>query len=219
MDAKPFPSNKMAAARTSTEPIYCDGCSREATAEHLRCRIARLESASRFRPIRIGTLFLMPEPPEAMEDFFYFPDGPAKDPEVRAFYGDLLESSGIAQNGTETRQDTLRGFQERGCFLTGCVECPTGFLGGENFDALLGRLLTTLVRRIRFSYRPKAIILISDRLKSVAQPLREAGFQALLPERIHGPIPLPKSADNARRAEFRAKIASLLARSDAEAHS
>lgn len=203
----------MSAAQVEAKAIYCDGCSLEASPEHLRSRIERLEWASRFRPIRIETLFMMPAPPAAMEDFFYFPNGQPENIEARALQEDILEAAGIAAGQQGGREGQLKEFQQSGYFMTSCVECPIPFLKGEEFDALLQRMMPTLDRRIRLSYRPKAIILISEGLTSVARFLKESRPEPLLLMRGDRPVSLPKAAETASRERFRAEISSLLAES------
>lgn len=203
----------MTAELPAADPIFCDGCAQQATPEHLRRRIARLEWASRFRPVRIGTLFLAPTPAEEMEDYFYFPDGKPRDPAAAALQEDLLASCGIAPSDAANRKASLEGFQQGGFFLADCVECPTGFSGGEEFDALISRLLPTLLRRIRFSYQPKTIVLISEQLNTLMEAIGSPGTdrEPFLPGAQA--ISLPEASDTAGRRRFRAEIAALLGRS------
>lgn len=201
----------MRPAEEAMMPIYCDGCGREASDEHLRRRIARLEWASRFRPIHIDTLILTPEPPEEIEDFFYFPEEWPQDPEARAFQEDLLESSGISQKRANSREGGLLSFQQAGYFLAHWVECPAGLSGFEEFDAMARQLRPAVERRIRFSYRPKAILLVSERLTEAAKALGGEGLEGrLLVMRDGEPVPVPISSDSEGRARFRTKVASLL---------
>lgn len=192
-------------------PIYCDGCGQEASEEHLRRRNARLEWASRFRPVRINTLILTPEPPLELEDFFYFPKSWPQNPSARAFQEVLLECCGITPSGADSRESPLRDFQQKGCFLADCVECPTPLSGGEAFDTLARRMMPTLERRIRYSFRPKAILLISERLDAVASALSKLKLEARLLMRGEKPVPLPKLTESAQRERFQADVRSLLA--------
>ena len=193
-----------------SKAIYCDGCGQEASGEHLRQRNSRLEWASRFRPVRINTLILAPEPPLEIEDFFYFPEGWPKDPQARALQEVLLESCGITLSGASGRESALRDFQQKGFFCADCVECPSGVSGDEEFDPLARRMLPTLERRIRYSYRPKSILLISGRLSGIARALSEAKLEARLLMLSEGPVLLPKLTESAGKAKFRADVGSLL---------
>lgn len=193
------------------KPIYCDGCGQEASPEHLRCRNTRLEWASRFRPVRINTLILTPEPPLEVEDFFYCPERWPKDPQVRALQEVLLESCSVALPGAKDRESALRDFQQKGYFWADCVECPTGLSGHEEFDAFASRMTPTLERRIRYSYHPKSILLISERLSGVATALAEAKLEARLLVRDGRPVSLPNLTETTGKARFQAEVRSLLA--------
>jgi hypothetical protein len=200
----------MTAALADTRPIVCDGCAREATGEHLRHRTARLEWASRYRPIHIGALFLTPAPPEKLEDYFYFPHRQAEHPGARALEDDLLAACGINRKDGANQDAELREFQQAGYFLAECVECPTGNLGDEEFDTLLATLMPALVRRIRFSYRPKAILPISNRLAKAVEALRHTEIEARLLLRGEMPVLWPAAGDEAGRERFRAEVGALL---------
>jgi hypothetical protein len=187
--------------------IHCDGCTVEASPEHLRRRIARLEWASRFRPIHITTLFLAPAPPPALEDFFYAPEGLPREPGALAFYEDLLAACGIAA-AAEGREKVLGLFQHRGFFLAEAVECPVE--DGADFDSLVARLTPTILRRVRFSYRPKSVLVLSERLAGVADALRQAGLAAEVLLREGAPVAMPGVVDATAREDFREQVRQLL---------
>lgn len=191
--------------------IHCDGCTIEASPEHLRRRIARLEWASRFRPIHIQTLILAPAPPAATEDCFYSPEGTPGDGEALAFYEDLLAACRIA-GASEGREKALEMFQHGGFFLAEAVECP--FEGGSDqaFDALVAQLTPTIVRRVRYSYRPKSVLVLSERLAGIAKAIEEAGTGAELLLWEGAPVRLASAADAGERERFRAQVGELLGR-------
>lgn len=193
----------MSATQTGLRTIYCDGCTVEATPEHLRRRIARLEWASRYRPIHITTLILAPAPPAALGDFFYAPVGLPKDPEAAAFHQDLFTACGIA-SASENREKALGLFQHAGFFLAEAVECPVE--EGTDFSALVTRLTPTIVRRVQFSYRPKSVLMLSEDLAAVTNTLREAPTGA----ELLGPVALPGAGDAEGRERFRKRLAQLL---------
>lgn len=201
----------MSPVATETTPIYCDGCGQEASPEHLRLRNVRLELASRFRPVRINTLILTPEPAPKIEDLFYFPQGWPKDPQVRSLQEAVMESCGIALSGASGRESALRDFQQKGNFWAGCVECPTGLSGDGEFDALARRMAPTLELRIRYSYRPQSILLISERLLGIAAALDQAKLEARLLMRDGRPVPLPDLTKSPLKTGFQANVRSLLA--------
>jgi hypothetical protein len=201
----------MAAAQQSPQPIHCDGCLLESSPEHLRHRIARLEWASRFRPIHISTLFLGPAPPTALEDFFYYPTGLPLDPAARALFEDLVAAAGIPPAPeTGSREPALAALQHRGFYFASCVECPLEPAAESDFDSLLARLLPALLLRIRRSYRPQSVLLLSGRLAGVAESLAAAGLGENLLLSAGAPVPLPDPADTAARDLFRSRLASLL---------
>lgn len=191
--------------------IHCDGCTLEASPEHLRRRIARLEWASRFRPIHIATLILAPAPPAALEDYFYWPEGLPGNAESRAFHEDLLAACGIA-GAAEGREKALGMFQHAGFFLAEAVECPVEDVSGIDFDSLVARLTPTVVRRVRHSYRPKSVLVLSERLAGVAKALGEAGTGADLLLWEGAPVAIAGAGDPAGRERFRAQVRELLAR-------
>lgn len=205
----------MSARQAAVGPIHCDGCTLEATAEHLRRRTARLEWASRFRPIHISTLILTPAPPQALEDYFYYPSGLPTDPDARALLEDLSAACGVNAS-VEGREAALRKFQHAGFFVAEAVECPVDQEAGADFDSLLARLMPTLARRVRYSYRPKSVLLISDRLKGVAQALASGGVEAKLLPAEGEPIGLADPSDAGARERFREQVRGLLENPSAE---
>lgn len=202
-------SRLVSAPPSAPEPIRCDGCAREATAAHLRDRIARLECASRFRPIHISLLFLTLAPPARLEDYFYFPQGLPSDPAARALVEDLLLACGIAVGGGD-REPALREFQRRGFHLAEAIECPLAHGAEEDVDALLARLVPTLQLRLRYSYRPKAVLLLSPSLRSVGSALASIG-EPDLPLTQLGPLSLADPGDEAGRELMRNELRKLLA--------
>jgi hypothetical protein len=193
----------MSATQAAVRPIHCDGCTLEATAEHLRRRIARLEWASRFRPIHISTLILSAAPPANLEDHFYYPNALPVAPAERALCEDLLAACGIDPQ-TGNREAALRKFQHEGFFVAQAVECPVGPEAGTDLDSLLSRLMPTLARRVCYSYRPKSVLLLSQRLNGVAQALGN-GIEAKL--LLDGaPVAVADPADAGAREHFREQV-------------
>lgn len=201
----------MSATQAAVEPILCDGCTRQATPEHLRRRIARLEWASRFRPIHVSTLFLMPAPPVTQEDYFYHPSELPKEGTARAMFEDVLAACGV-RSASGDKEAALREFQHKGFFMAEAIECSIEPEEEAGFGDLLSGLMPTLERRIRHSYRPKSVLLVSDRLRGVAKTLPgRVDAEVLLWE--EEPVALANAADNSDRGRFRSQVASLLSRS------
>ncbi len=176
----------------------------------MRRRIARLEWASRFRPIHITTLFLMPAPSAAQEDHFYHPGSMPKDPAACALFEDLLTACGIDPITTD-KEALLRQFQHGGFFVAEAVECPAEPEDQADFGALLSRLMPTLERRIRYSYRPKSVLLLSDQMGGVAQALSTRLDAEVLLWQAE-PVGLAAPTDAAARKRFREQVAALLSR-------
>jgi hypothetical protein len=193
------------------QTIFCDGCGAAATPEHIRERLVRLELATRFRPIHIGVLFLIPSP-DAGSDFY---DASARPPGAREILLDALgipaaaeataaqgEPSAPVASATESR---LAEFQRRGFFLASVAECP---LPEGAAAQAVERLAPTLVKRIQFSYKPKSVVLLSDALSPLAQLLARAG-QGIRIVPDGKPIAWPRRGDGADDDAFRAACARI----------
>jgi hypothetical protein len=137
--------------------LQCDGCGQAASPEHIARRLQRLEWATRFRPVHIGTLLLGAVPPQNDAEFIYAPacawswDGEA---------GMLLAAAGVALEG-KSGEATLAEFQRRGFFLTHVLECPLQDGAGGGIQELIGNRLPTALARIRRSLKPKRLAPIS----------------------------------------------------------
>jgi hypothetical protein len=152
--------------------LVCDGCGRSVSAEHWRQRIERLQWASRFRPVHIRQLIVCEAPPENPEDGLYFPGGGAtwKGP-YRSLAEALRDVYGVpAQAGRETLLKTL---QRNGVFVTEAVECPV-----EDAERvpLLAQRERILYDRIRLSYRPRQVLLLTEELSALPQWLLESAI-------------------------------------------
>jgi hypothetical protein len=172
--------------------MRCDGCGKTVSDQHIRERIARLELATRFRPIHIGILFLADVPPPRMNDYFYHP---AKDPaersvESRRLLGELLLAAEIPWDPVQGDEEAaLAEFQRRGYFLAYCCECPPESAeqgstkiteeqgANEGIGEEVRRLGTTLVRRVQYSYKPKRIALLGLATGDMIPFLERAGLK------------------------------------------
>jgi len=187
--------------------IACDGCGLPASPAHIAERVGRLELATRFRPIHIGVLFVAAAPLARPEDDFYRP------PESREFFDPFLETVGIPASRNETHAgvnaiegDTARlvEFQHRGYYLAYLSECPIS-VQDDNVDAAIPRLGSTLIRRVRFNYKPKHIAILGANLSPLCDILEKAGMLSIL-------FPLldaPNARDEVWAARIRAVLASL----------
>jgi hypothetical protein len=162
--------------------LPCDGCGLPASPEHIAERVRRLELSTRFRPVHIGVLFVALRPAVRPEDDFY---GPA---ESKEFFDPFLEALEISSSkdsaapGSDTHTANiarLAEFQRRGYYLAYLSECPIP----ENTEpaaSTIARLGPTLIRRIRFNYKPKHIAPLGQELFPLVDMLRVAGIGPIL---------------------------------------
>jgi len=199
--------------------VLCDGCGEPATPEHIARRLRRLELATRFRPIHIGVLFLAEAPPPQLEDYFYFcaHGTSGRSGLSRVLFESLLEGVGVSRDDGKSDEDRLGEFQKRGFFLADLVECPlvgivseVGQGAAADVFELLRRFGPTVIKRIRFSYKPRHIVLLSTRTRHLIPVLQQAGLGDRL--LIYGGMPLRFPPQNAAaQAQFRAGLAEVLA--------
>lgn len=176
----------------------CDGCGLPASPQHIADRLKRLELYTRFRPVHIGILFVALAPALRPEDDFY---GLA---EPREFADPFLEAleiyssadhSAAESNAHSANSARLAEFQRKGYYLAYLSECPLP----ENEDSVsptIARLGPTLIRRIRFNYKPKHIAPLGQELLALADLLRAASLGPILT--LDGALPLPAPRAGAR---------------------
>ena len=167
---------------TSPNSLPCDGCDRAASPQHIAARVRRLELSTRFRPVHMSVLFVALAPPFRPEEDFY---GPA---ESKEFFDPLLDaleiapSTDIAASGSDNHTADiarLAEFQRRGYYLAYLSECPIGE-NEEPATSTITRLAPTLVRRIRFNYKPKYIAPLGKELFPLVDFFGGAGIGHLL---------------------------------------
>jgi hypothetical protein len=183
--------------------INCDGCGLPASPAHIAARVQRLELATRFRPIHIDVLFVALEPRPRLEDDFYGP------PESRDFFDPFLSSLKIQSeagkpsneaNGREADVSRLLEFQRRGYYLTYLSECPV--MAQEDANVArerIARMSATLVKRIRFNYKPKHIALVGTNLSPLVEVFQQAGMGPLLDDNLAAPLTIPDSGSASSR--------------------
>jgi hypothetical protein len=181
----------------NSTPIICDGCGLPASPEHIAARVQRLELATRFRPIHVDVLFVALEPMPRLEDDFYRP------PESRSFFDPFLSALDISSeagkqsreaNGREVDVARLLEFQRKGYYLTYLSECPLlGEVDANVAHECISRLAPTLIRRIRFNYKPKHIALVGTNLQPLSEVLQQTGMGALLDINQAAPLTIPNS--------------------------
>ena len=213
--------------------MRCDGCGKTVSDEHIRERIARLELATRFRPIHIGVLFLSDVPPPRLNDYFYHP---ARDPaersvESRTLLSELLRGAEISGESAAGDEEAALGeFQHRGYFLAYCCECPPenvrdgemsmpgGSRTNEEVQEEVRRLAATVVQRIQFSYKPKKIVLIGSATREVIPLLEHAGLKDCLILDDGHPFVDPSLIGPLEQAAFRTSLDGQLRKGLAGVH-
>jgi hypothetical protein len=182
---------------TPSNYLPCDGCGLAASPQHIAERVWRLELSTRFRPVRVGILFVALAPSLRPEDDFYAPA------ESKEFFDPFLEALEISAPDGKTSpvsdpraSDTARlaEFQRRGYFLAYLSECPI-LESAEPSEATVARLASTLIRRIRFNYRPKHIAPIGQELLPLVDLLEAAGFGPTLLLDQGRTLPAPSASD------------------------
>ena len=157
----------MASAGSSLR--QCDGCGQLASPEHLARRLHRLECATRYRPIHIQTLLLGNIAPVDDSAFLYSPAGRFEGEAQR-----LLEAVQLSREG-KSADTVLAEFQRRGLMLTHLLECPVEpGLSDLQVAQLLEAHLPRTIARLRRSFKPRRIILLSADLLQVLGALQNA---------------------------------------------
>jgi len=199
---------------TSPDYLPCDGCDLPASPGHIAERLRRLELSTRFRPVHIAVLFVALAPPIRPQDDFYSPA------ESKEFFDPFLEgleippSSGKAAPGSGTHEaDSARlvEFQRRGYYLAYLSECPIGE-SVEPPTSTVARLVPTLIRRIRFNYKPKLIAPLGQELSPLVDVLRAAGIGPILTLDQGLTLPIPRTGDGGWMELFQRAVATVAPR-------
>ena len=200
--------------RTSPNFLPCDGCGLPASPEHIAGRLQRLELSTRFRPVHIGILFVVLAPPSRPQDDFY---GPAEskefsDPFLEAL--DIRPSTDKAAQGSDAHANDsarLMEFQRRGCYLAYLSECPLPE-NEEPAASTIARLGPTLIRRIRFNYKPKLVAPLGEELLPLIDMLRAAGIDPVLTLDQERALPAPRTGDREWTELLQRAVASIAPR-------
>lgn len=198
----------------SPNDLTCDGCGLPASAQHIANRLRRLELSTRFRPVHIGILFVSLAPAFRPEDDFYDLS------ESKKILDPLLEALEIfppAERATSESHDhsahsiRLAEFQRRGHYLAYLSECPIRE-DEEPTASTIARLAPTLIRRIRFNYRPKYIAPLGHELLPLLETLRAAGIGPILARERGQILPIPRTGDREWPELFRRAVDSAAPR-------
>jgi hypothetical protein len=199
---------------SSSNYLPCDGCGLPASPQHIAERVRRLEFSTRFRPVHIGVLFIALAPAIREEDDFY---SPAKSKELADPFLEALEikssigkadAEGSANSGDSAR---LVEFQRRGYYLAYLSECPLSENEGPATSAI-ARLGPTLIRRIKFNYKPKHIAPLGQELFPLVEMLEDAGLGPILTLGHGLALPVPRAGDKEELDQFRRAVATVAPR-------
>lgn len=192
--------------------MVCDGCGRPASPDHIARRVARLELATRFRPVHINILFVALAPKPRPEDDFYGP------PQSREYFESLLDALDIAPPAAKASRESnqagndaakLIEFQHKGCYLSYLSECPIPDDTDDPASAI-SALGPSLIRRIRFNYKPKHIALLGGNVAPMIEILEKSGMGPLLLLDLGRPLTVPETGDLPARAGFRTGLRTAL---------
>jgi len=195
-----------------SNPIICDGCGQPASPAHIAERVARLELATRFRPVHMNMLFVALAPATRLEDDFYGP------PQSRNFFDSLMDALEIASPAAEVPPEadrsvndaaSLAEFQRKGFYMAYLSECPITDESG-NAAAAISSLSPALIRRIRFNYKPKHIALLGSSMSPVIEVLEKSGMGPLLVLQNRQPLAVPGPGDLSARTVFRTGLRTVV---------
>lgn len=181
--------------------VQCDSCGVAAAPEHIRARLARLELASRYRPVHIGLLLICTAPPAAIDDDLYAWDRQKAGAEAAEYIEGVFQSVGIGSEKTPAQR--LAEFQRRGIYLARLVECPLA--PGVRLANITPKAAAVIVTRITQSYKPGRIGLLATVAPGLAEALRWAGLGEKLIARGQG-IEIPSPDDMQGIAQVRKKL-------------
>ena len=190
----------------SPKTLACDGCGQAASAEHIAARLRRLELSTRFRPVHMGVLFVALAPGRPENEFY----GP---PQSRDFFDDFLNALEIpapADEGAGRTTDSdlarLAEFQRRGYYLAYLSECPL-VESGDNANTAIAKLSPTLIRRIRFNYKPRLVAPLGQEIAPLVEVLRAAEVGPILTPSGGQVLPVPGTGAREWTALFQGAVA------------
>lgn len=158
----------------------CDGCGAQVDDAHIRQRIERLELATRFRPVHISILLIDSAPPARFEDYFYraSANGSERSPASRSYFNALVQCAGVTRAAQANEETALAEFQRSGLFLIGAIECAPE--DQPNLQKAVEQTGAALLRRVKVSYKPKSIALLSAATQPLVSMFHDSGWGAQL---------------------------------------
>lgn len=189
----------------ASAPILCDSCGRPASPEHIHDRLARLELSTRYRPIHISLLLVCAAPPPNAADDLYDWENQAAGPEARKFIEALMTTFAVSTEIPPAEQ--LAELQHQGIYLARLVECPLAY--EIQFSSLAREYGPVLVKRIKYSYKPRRIALLAPVPLGLPEFLISAGLTDRLILNGQG-IEIPAPDDSAAIARLRSQLTSTV---------
>jgi hypothetical protein len=164
--------------------------------------------------LHIGNLFVALAPSLRSEDDFYGPVGSKEfsDPFLEAL--EIRTQTDKGAPGSDARvSDSARlaEFQRRGYYLAYLSECPLPE-SEEPAASTIARLAPTLIRRIRFNYKPKHITPLGEELFPLIEMLSAAGIGPILTLDQGVALPAPRTGDREWKELFQRAVASIAPR-------
>jgi hypothetical protein len=182
----------MATSEATLKTLICDGCGRDSSPVHIAARLARLEQATRYRPIHIQAVFLSAQSPADAQAFLYGAE------DLQGEAAALLRAVEIDTAGKPV-EAVLTEFQRKGYFLTHVLECAAEVaIGGAIPVDALKKRLPSVLRRIRTSLKPKKVVVISEKLMPVLAELKNGQIGGELVLNGDAPFDLEDSESVAR---------------------
>jgi hypothetical protein len=172
--------------------------------------MARLELATRYRPVHIGLLLVCTAPPASPADDLYAWEQQQASGDATAYIQGLLQIVGVPLSLAPSAQ--LADLQRRGVYLARLVECPLE--QDSALENLAERYSPVLVKRMTYSYKPRQIALLVPVAPGLAELLRTAGFGDLLIQGGQG-IEVPSISDVAAITQIRALLSAVTGVTDA----
>jgi hypothetical protein len=111
-------------------------------------------------------------------DYFYkaAKNGNERSADSRRFFEAVMNAAGVDEASGKGEEALLSEFQRKGWFVTACCECPLEE-GRATEKDVAERFADAVARRVKYSYRPKRIVLAARSLEELKGKLGEIGLR------------------------------------------
>jgi hypothetical protein len=182
--------------------LPCDGCGQLADSAHISRRLERLAWSTRFRPLHIQALLLSAIAPKRDSDFLYSPS--------ETFHGEAATILNAVPLPTEGRsaKTVLTEFQKLGLMLAHILECPLDESVSESqAKPLPEKQLAATIARIRRSFKPKRLLLVSGTLLQQSARFHQADLGCVVLPTSTGAFLTSLTPSESELQAFRAALA------------